>query len=227
VLPLVFDDCREGGVRGSVARALQDLAVPARLQQLPVGRKIVEANRQRGTRRELAALSGTVQQPVEAALTSWLNENVLLWAERPQMRGSLFVDLHRLRNAALGIESSTVRRMLPARKARNLAAGEALLQDARARGIATIAYLAPLRGDVKPRHVPAEYEAFRREVAQLALRSGTRFADFEALIPVADWGSGLDEDGADLDVQHFRTEGHAVLARAVESVVRQTLAGAP
>jgi hypothetical protein len=184
------------------------------------GARILEGNRRRGAGGDFAALDGTLQQPVEAALVGWLDKRVPLWAERARTRTAIVLDLYRMRNAVLGIESSTVRRAIPGRQALNLAAADALLRDAAERGITTVVYLAPLRGDVRPRHVPSEYEAFRREAAALALRNHAHFADLAAAIPVAAWGSGLDEEGRESDVQHFGAEGHRVLADAVERMLR-------
>jgi hypothetical protein len=227
VLPLVFDDCRESGVRGSLTAALDDPGVRARLQRLEIGAKILEDNRRSGRRGSLAALHGTLQQPVEAAMVQWLDVRIPLWEERSRTRAAIVLGLYELRNAALGIDASAVRHALPGRQALNLAAAEALLRDARERRIATLVYLAPLRGDVRPRHVPSEYAAFVREAAALAARTGARFADLQAAIPVEAWGSGPDEDGAAADVQHFAEQGHAQLARSVGRELRAALAEAP
>jgi hypothetical protein len=226
VLPLVFDDFRESGVRGSLTAALDDPGVRARLQRLEIGAKILEDNR-RGELGSLAALHGTLQQPVEAAMVEWLDVRVPLWEDRSRTRAAIVLGLYQLRNAALGIEANTVRRAVPGRQALNLAAAEALLRDARERRIATLVYLAPLRGDVQPRHVPSEYQAFVREAAALAARTGARFADLQAAIPVEAWGSGPDEDGAAADVQHFAEQGHAQLARSVGRELRAALAETP
>jgi hypothetical protein len=227
VLPLVFDDGRETGIRSTLAGALEDAEVKRLLAGSEAGARILAGSRPRAARGGFAALEGTLQQPVEAALDGWLDAKVQAWAERSRTRGELFLGLYRLRNAALGIESQTIRRAIPGRLRLNLAAADALLRDTRARGIATVVYTAPLRGDVKPRHVPSEYAAFRRDAQALAALHGARFADLHGAIPVEAWGSGLDEEGAALDVQHFGREGHALLARSVEQLVRDALADAP
>ena len=223
VLPLVFDDCRETGIRGSLAGALADPGVTARLQPLEIGARVLEASRSRSAKGSLAALDGTWQQPVEAALVEWLDARAPLWEERSRTRASIVLGLYALRSAALGIEASATRRALPGRQALNLAAAEALLRDARGRGIAALVYLAPLRGDVAPRHVPSEYADFAREAAALAARSGARFADLAAAIPVPAWEAGLDEEGREADVQHFAAPGHGFLAVAVEAQLRVVL----
>lgn len=229
VLPMVFDDCRETGLRESVAGALRDPAVVARLEATEIGRAIVASNQKQAVDEDLAALSGTVQERTEAALVGWLGQHWALWDQRPQVRGTLFADLFRLRNVVFGITSVSTRRMIPGRLTMNVAAARALLEDARARGIATVAYVAPLRGDVPPPYVAAEYAGFRRDVAALADETGARFADLDALVPAQAWGmteaSGFAGDG-EIDFMHFRTEGHALLAHAVERLVREALGDA-
>ena len=103
------------------------------------------------------------------------------------------------------------------------------LEDARARGIATVTYVAPLRGDVPPPYVTEEYARFRRDAAALAAETGARFADLDSLVPSEAWGttqaSGFAGD-AEIDFMHFRTEGHALLAGAVERLLRDALGDA-
>jgi hypothetical protein len=228
VLPLVFDDTRETGLRSTVSRALLDSGVVARLQNSEIGRAIVASNRKQSGNEDLAALAGTVQERTESALVGWLDEHWSLWAQRPQVRGTLLNDLFRLRNVAFGITSTSTRRTIPGRLAQNLAAARALLEDARSRGIATVVYVAPLRGDVPPPYVGEEYAAFRRDAALLAAETGARFADLDALVPAEAWGttkaSGLDGE-AEIDFMHFRAEGHALLADAVEKLLREALGG--
>jgi hypothetical protein len=226
VLPMVFDDCRETGLRESIARALLDPAVVARLERTQIGRTIVASGRKQSSNEDLAALAGTAQERVEAALVGWLDAHVPLWAQRPQIRGSLMLDLYRVRNAVFGITSVSTRRMIPGRLAMNLEAARALLEDARERGIATVVYVAPLRRDVAPPYVASEYEAFRRDVAALAGETGAHFADLDGLGPAEAWGrtdaSGLGGE-AEVDFMHFRAEGHVLLAHAVERLVRDAV----
>lgn len=228
VLPIVFDDCRETGMRKSMTRAFRDPAVVARLEATPTGAAIVASHHAQPDE-DLAALSGTIQARSEAALVGWLDRHWALWAQRPQVRGTLFTDLFRLRNAVFGITSVSTRRMIPGRLTMNLDAARALLEDARARGIATVVYVAPLRGDVPPPYVAAEYAGFRRDVARLAAETGARFADLDALVPPESWGttqaSGFAAE-SEIDFMHFRTEGHVLLADAVGRLLRDALGDA-
>lgn len=228
VLPMVFDDARETGLRTSVARALDDPAVVERLEPSEIGRKIIATQRSDSENSDLAALEGTFQETTEAALIGWLDAHWRLWAQRPQLRGTLMQSLFLLRNTLFGITSTTTRRTIPGRLALNLEAAEALLLDAREHDIATAVYVAPLRGDVPPPYVAAQYARFRSDVAALARRSGARFGDLDALVPAQAWGttSGPLAREGEIDFMHFRAVGHRLLARAVERLVQAAVGDA-
>jgi hypothetical protein len=228
VLPMVFDDARETGVRASVARALDDPVVVTRLGVSEAGRHILAAQAATDGG-DLAALEDTFQESTEAALVGWLDEHWTLWHQRPQARGSLMHSMFRLRNVVFGIDSTTARRAIPGRLLLNQAAAEAMLSDARERGVATVVYVAPLRGDVPPPYLATEYAQYRRDVAALAERHGARFGDLDALIPAEAWGRtpAMDFEGdLEIDFMHFRAEGHVLLAQAIERLVREALGDA-
>jgi hypothetical protein len=222
LLPLVFDDTRETGLRASIARALTDPTTVALLEDTEVGRSILAQHQQSGDG-DLAALDETVQERSEVALNGWLEEHSQLWSLRPKLRGTLFVHLYNLRNTLLGITPQSKRRVIPGRLERNLAAGAAILAEAQARGIATLVYVVPLRDDVEPPYVAAEYTDFKQRARQLAERHGARFADLQALVPAALWGrkQATDLDGVlELDFMHFQAGGHALLAERLAELVQ-------
>lgn len=228
ILPVVFDDLRETGIRGNLLAALDDPATREALAAHEVGRRILEdqSNMAAG---DLAALDQTVQEYSETALNDWLDEHSELWRTRPEARGQLFTRLYELRNRVFGIDAQSVRQLIPGRYAINMAAAKAILSDARAAGISVLLYVVPLRDDVKTPYDPEQYARFQREIADLATAEGAVFANLSSLVPAEDWGmkNTVRLNGkAEIDFMHFRAAGHALLARAIGDLMERRFFGA-
>lgn len=219
VLPVVFDDMREEGVRTSLAAALKDPGTARILGLTPVGQRLVANHgEQDAAGNDMAALADTVQDRSERFLNAELEQIWPLWAQRPALRGEFFLSLYLLRNWALGIDPTSTRKMIPGRYAQNRQALAAILDLAAARGIQVLVYVVPLRNDVKVPYDPEEYAAFKAEVAALADRPGVHFANLEDLVPAEFWGAKAATTlggGEELDFMHFQAGGHRLLAAAL------------
>lgn len=225
VLPVVFDDLREVGLRTDIAAAIGDPEVLAALRRHEIGRRILASQKQQGEG-DLAALHDTTQEASEAALEGWLAQHSELWALRPQARGKLFEKLYNTRNAVFGIDAQSKRRMIPGRTQLNLDAAEALLAEARAAGIPVLVYVVPLRDDIETPYVETEYREFKDFVRDLARKNGAAFLNLEHLVPAQLWGetipSALGQE-ADLDFMHFQAGGHELLAREIGDMLVRML----
>ena len=223
ILPVVFDDLRESGIRSGLLPALQDIATRDALGAHEVGRGILEDHADRASG-DLAALDETLQGHSEAALNGWLERHSSLWELRPEARGQLFARLQELRNRVFGIDAQSVRELIPGRYAVNLAAAEAILADARASGIEVLIYVVPLRGDVKVPYDPEEYTHFLGEIAELAASGGAAFANLGSLVPAQYWGmksTARMEGREEIDFMHFQAAGHALLADALGELMEE------
>lgn len=190
VLPVVFDDMREEGIRTSLADALKDPEATRILGLTTLGQSLVANHgEQDAAGNDMAALADTVQERSERFLNAELARLWPLWAERPALRGEFMLSLYLLRNWVLGIDPSSTRKMIPGRYARNREALAAILDLADERGVQVLVYVVPLRNDVKVPYDPSEYAAFKAEVAAMATRPGVRFANLEDLVPADLWGA--------------------------------------
>lgn len=217
VLPFVFDDTRESGLRPLIEAALEEPAVVASLEADATGRQIL-ANYRKQASGDLAALDATVQQRSEETLNDWLEARSTLWRSRPAARGNLFNNLYIFRNQLLGIDAQSKRRVLPGRLALNLDAARSLLRAAREHKVETLLYIVPLRNDVATPYIASEYASFKQAIARLARDEGATLENLESLVPAELWGrkdaTSLDGE-AELDFMHFQGGGHALLAEAV------------
>jgi hypothetical protein len=217
LLELCFDDLREDGLRDEFSSVLND-AERASLKQEPVGRDIVEraeAEWQHANRgEENAGLSGFAQKALEDRLDAALGAIWPLWRDRENLRVRALTDLYLLRNEALGIKPTTIRRMILAHYARNMAAFKQLLEDAQIHGVKVVAYVAPIRHDVQLPYDEMEYQRWKAEVQQLAQDKRATLINLENLVPADLWGSYVAQD---VDFMHFQGKGHQLLAQALLS----------
>ncbi len=215
ILPAVFDDTRETGLRDGVEIALQGSEVITALTASSVGRILLEETQAKDGGGDLAGLHETMQEKVESRLTDWLGQHSPIWVARVELRGQLMNLLYRLRNLALGINPQSKRRVIKGRYNKNLDALTALLDSAGQQNIQTLVYIAPLRDDVEVPYVAEEYELFKSEIQRRVEESGAIYINLEHLVPGALWGTKDTTTiggGTELDFMHFKGGGHKLLS---------------
>jgi hypothetical protein len=214
IVQLSFDDLREDGLREDFSRLL-DAEDRAALRKNPVGEAILaKAELQwqgRDVSEENVALAGFLQKKLEDAVNQTLSENWSLWVDRKWLRSRLYIDFYGIRNAVLGIRSTTTRRLMPQRYLTNMAALRALLQEAASDEIRTILYVAPIRQDLAGPYDAAEYQSWKRAIEALARANGSTLLDLGALVPDDQWGPRSEN----ADFNHFKAGGHELLAKAL------------
>ncbi|MDC1239873.1 hypothetical protein N8Z80_02415 [Litorivicinus sp.] len=219
VLPVVFDDMREDGIRTSISSALKDPILVQQLSQGELGLKLYKNYlSQSRPGNDLAGLNDTVQERVELVLNEKLIEAWSVWASRPSFRGEFLNFLYLSRNWIFGINPSTTRKIIPGRYALNLQAFSEILDLAAYNRINVLAYIVPLRNDVKHPYQPEHYEAFKSEVERITFQKGFYFSNFENIVPSEFWGfksSTTLGGGLELDFMHFTADGHRLLAESI------------
>jgi len=217
ILPLVFDDMRETGLRAEILNALDDDFLKV-LEQSPVGRRIVSESKGVLAADDFAGLENTVQDHTERRINEWLEGNVALWKKRPALRGHLLNTLYRLRNFVFGITPSTTRRVIKGRYELNRRALVQLLETAMENNIKVVVYITPLRMDVEIPYDRAEYDAFKKDMSGLVVSFGQSIHNHEGLVPGVFWGRKAATTvggGAEIDFMHFQAGGHRLLADAL------------
>jgi hypothetical protein len=232
ILPLVFDDLRETGLRSEIGQMINDPATEQSLIQSDIGMQIIRTARASGStlaainsgKNDLEALHETTQEKTELAFNSFLEKYSSLWKSRGEARGTLLTRLFFLRNQIFGINAQTARPLIPGRRALNIHALQEILTAAREARISVSAYVVPIRNDVEIPYVAEEYRAFKEEAAAITAKYDAKYSNFENLIPSRYWGSGdsTNLDGTpELDFMHFRAPGHRLLANALADMVTQ------
>ena len=227
ILPIVFDDFRETGIRTEILPALKDPAARASLGGLDIGKTILaEADASPADNGDLAGIAETLQERSERTITDWLNANWEIWALRAEARGQTFLFLYQLRNTILGIKPTSARRMIQPRFEKNWAALEAITSLARASVIHVHLYIAPLRNDVRIPYVEGEYLAFKqRLLLEFGSRPGITVLNLERVVANELWGTkeatNLKRE-PEYDFMHFQGPGHEALAEALYQAISTT-----
>lgn len=224
ILPVVFDDTREDGLREEVAVMVRDDYLRARLMGDDYGRHLLVHQRAESSETGADA-SNSPQYLTESWLDEKLDWNLPVWHARQQMRGDFFVELYRLRNTVFGISPSTKRKKIPSRYTENMDALAAILKSANAAGIDVLVYIAPVGIDHGQRpYVESEYAQFKSQVQTLAEQNAAAYANFEDLIPEWLWGQ-KDSTGVksttETDFMHFTSAGHMVLTDRLEGLLNR------
>ena len=225
VVPLFLDDTREGEVRDILRPLAIDPAIRPRLAASPAGRAVLAALPPGGDSSEPGA-GDTLQARSEAAITRWLERCCGFQTMRENARGQFAIQIFNLRNTVFNVTAQSVRPIIPNTYAFNLAALDQLLADAARDGTRVITYVPPLRQDVRPPYVQADYARFKAQTRALALRHGAVWIDLDTIVPGALWGTKASPrlgGGVELDFMHFQAPGHIALERRIAPIVETTL----
>ncbi len=219
LLEVVFDDLREDGLRDDFSQILS-AELRGDVGRFPVGQEILDlfdsqSNKSAGTQ-ENSGLDGFFQQRIEEALTKELGSIWPLWKYRSQLRGSLLTDLYWLRNWALNIKPTTIRKMIKPRYDKNMLALEAILSDFGRKGIPVVMYVAPIRQDHPLPYDVIQYNQWKEELETLAVSYSAKLVNLEKLVPNQMWGTSHEDN---LDFMHFQGGGHKLLAEALFPIV--------
>lgn len=227
ILPLVFDDTREDGLRPEVERLAHGVMSALNSVKTNTGKDTLEAQTAGTHGHETSGISDTLQERVELILNNSLTQHSRLWEARPEMRGWIFNQLYFLRNTLFGIKPTTKRKLILGRYIKNLAALENILSTAAEADIAVVMYVAPIRNDVEIPYLADEYQKFKSDARDLAEKYRAVLANLENLVPKEHWGhkDATSMDGeAELDFMHFQAGGHRLLAAEMAELVLRAIA---
>ncbi len=234
ILPVVFDDLRESGLRHSLLPAFEQPSVASQLKSFPPFAPYLNAAKQvtatsgvpqpPGSNNlhseDTAGVAGTTQEITERSLESWLSSKSTIWASRAEARGDYYFWLYETRNKLLGINPQTKRHMIPDRQQTNFAALNKILEITREEKIPTLLYVPPLRSDVATPYVAEEYSQFKNQLNNLAEDDLISVVNLEELVPAKYWGA---TDGEAIDFMHFQGPAHKLLGSRIATDVIHAL----
>tara|TARA_B100000902_G_scaffold370021_1_gene394763 strand:- start:3267 stop:4394 length:1128 start_codon:yes stop_codon:yes gene_type:complete len=215
ILPIVFDDMREDGIRFSLKYLFQDQKTINLIKDYEIGKKLLSQyeNLNIDTNE-----TKNLQDKSENYFDKKLSNVWSLWSERPQFRGDLFNFLYRLRNYVFQINPSTSRKILPGEYKKNFQALKSLIEISKKYKIKLIIYNVPIRNDVKIPYDHEEYNKFKKNLISLSNQNSFKFLNLEQIVPNNLWGkkaSTTISKNKELDFMHFKEEGHEILAKSL------------
>jgi len=218
VLPVVFDDMRETGIRKSISDVFKDQHVVNELKKTSIGKKLLSNyDDQDMIGNDMAALEETVQERVEIFLDTKLGLYWQTWKERPSLRGSFFYGfLYNTRNWLFNINPSSIRKVIPGRYIANTQALHAILKTAQEKSINVLLYIVPIRNDIQIPYDLVQYASFKEEIGIVANKyNNVMFKNLEGLVPAKLWGTKASTTigkEVEVDFMHFQAGGHQILA---------------
>ncbi len=219
ILPIVFDDLREDGIRENLKGILEDQDALKLIKSSKIGKNIISNNiKNDNSGNNVQKSNLSIQDKSESILNNRLEEMWSLWNKRSDLRGDIYNSLYRLRNYIFQIDPTTIRKMLPGQYSKNLNALKALLELTNKNNIKTLIYIVPIRNDIKIPYDIDEYMKFKNEVDQIASSKNISFKNLENLIPNNMWGkkgSTTVKNKNEIDFMHFKSDGHRLLAEKI------------
>jgi len=220
VLPVVFDDMRETGIRSTIKNVFTEKSVVEKLEETKIGSSLLASSGEQDMAgNDMAALEDTIQEKSENFFNTRLESAWKIWADRASLRGEVFYSLYVFRNWLFGINPSSIRKMIPGRYDLNRRALHTILKSANKQGIYVLLYIVPLRNDVKIPYDLEQYKSFKNDIKTMAENFNARFVNIENLVPFNFWGSKAStsvSEGQELDFMHFQVGGHKLLADTIK-----------
>jgi hypothetical protein len=213
ILPLVFDDTREGGVRDRL---------------LPGDEALLEQSLNDSEKNTTIIFQpDELRKNVEDFLNEAISRIIPLWAERSRVKAETYSIAYKMRNFFLGINPTTVRKKLLGPYENNLHALNNMLETLEALQIPSLVYIAPIRSDVKLPYNQLEYTEFKKDVSLSVNNfSLAKYANFENIVDNPLWGykesTGIDSS-IEIDFMHFQGPGHIILAEKVAEIIKNDL----
>ena len=225
ILPVVFDDMREDGLRPEIAALLQKTSLNNVFSQSEIGKHLISNNKNlSSSESDLVGLNGSIQEMVEESLNKFLIKNTVLWGARPQLRGEIYDGMYRLRNVIFNIKPTSKRKKIIGRYSLNLMALQQILQEAKEYKIQIVLYIAPIKSNNgETPYIEKEYIDFKRDISELSKKYQAEYYDFDNLIPDKEWGlkdSTTDRKSPEIDFMHFKSIGHQRLAKSIANIVK-------
>ena len=215
ILPVVFDDMREDGVRFSLKYLLEDQTTIDLIKDYETGKKLLTQNKNSNKNLNI---DENLQDKSESYLNKKLSNVWPLWSERSQFRGNLFNFLYRLRNYVFQINPSTTREILPGEYKKNFQALNSLIQITKENKIKLIIYNVPIRNDVKIPYDNEDYSKFKKDLINISNKNSLKFLNLEMIVPNNLWGKKISttiSKKKELDFMHFKEQGHEILAKSL------------
>ena len=227
ILPLFFDDMREDGLRNTIKNALDDHQTIDNIKTTSTGQNLIFILKKKDTTGNQTEIQKNSPQK---NWENYLNERLAniwpLWDRRNELRSKLFLLLYQIRNEIFDIKPTSARKMIKGSYLKNQQAYKDILNLATKNKIKVFVYIPPIRNDVKIPYIMNEYNTFKIEAKNIALKYKVNFTSLENIVPAEFWGfknSTNLEKKRELDFMHFTGKGHKLLAESLFEEIKRKI----
>lgn len=224
ILPVVLDDTREDGLRNSLRYILSKNNIKNEIKKYETGKNLIirynEEEKKKFFYSEVKVESS--QDKSENFLNEKFKNNWTLWAQRENLRGTLFISLYKLRNFVFRITPSSTRNILPGQYQKNFKALNDIIKFTKKNKINLVIYNVPIRNDVKIPYDINDYKNFKNSLLDLSKKKQINYFNLEKIIPNSFWGekpSTTILQKNEIDFMHFKEEGHKILSKTIYSIM--------
>ena len=216
ILPLVFDDTREANIDPYLSYLASILlnGTDNKIShpEISFDKYLIEENNE----------NETIQDISENKINRVLSNSYSFWDKRSNVRSSINFFLYKLRNTLFGINSQSVRKLIPKNYNDNFDSFKNILHLAVINDVKVLSYIAPIRNDYQIPYNKNEYEKFISESSSLIKENKQIILNLQRLIPNEYWGmtDATDLSGNNnIDFMHFQEKGHILLERAITKIL--------
>jgi hypothetical protein len=224
IVPLVFDDLREGDPRAELSKLLTEPTRAKLAKHTEASRVVVEIDKLKGAGNKDGQGTEREQQSLQQRSEAWLDKQFdamfPVWRDREQSYTRLMSDIYQVRNAILRIDAKTKRPIIEGRKNENMMALGEILAMAREAGIPVVVYIAPIRWDTEPPYFMDQYAAWKAAAEKKCVEAGATFVNLERLVPDNLWGTLSGE----VDFMHFQGAAHEIMGKKIVELTRGAIA---
>ena len=222
VLPIVFDDLREGRIRKDISNFFVDENFKLKFANSLHKKKIIKKilNEKKITKRH--DNKKTIQEYTENKINYFLNYCCSHESKKLTASTKIYHNLYLLRNYVFNIKPTSKRKMIPGFYEENVNSLQEIIELSKDNGIEIYLYISPIRNDLQMPYVYDEYKDFKLFVENIAIINKINFKNFENIIPNNLWGT---KPGTKLhtknevDFMHFKGAGHKILSLKLEEYI--------
>jgi hypothetical protein len=189
ILPIVFDDFRETGIRDG-------------LNIESVSKEERRVN---------------IIQNIELTFNNQLGQIIPLWLERSNIKSHISLILYKVRNVIFNIKSSDKRKIIRQNYESNMNAFKEILNYCKEYKVNLLVYIAPLRPSILIPYDVDEYNNFKLQIESLSKKEGAEYRNYEMLVEEGFWGEteSVNFENKQIDYMHFTGVGHAKLGKKI------------
>ena len=223
VLPLVFDDLREGGIRPDLINLFDDLDFKNKFNNNKHREKILKKITKQNDVIKKHKSEESIQDLAEKKINSFLNACCDYESKKKYATNTIYHNLYLLRNYIFKINPSSERKIIPSFYQDNIESLNEIIKFSKENNIKLYFYIAPIRSDIKLPYNINEYNKFLDYSKKVSHTNNVNFKSFEKIIPNNLWGTkpGTSVDRkVEVDFMHFQGPAHKILSTNIYNFLK-------